>query len=239
MEMLVSLARRVVPTTSLTQLHDEEVTPREIFSLLLQSIRLSIESYVEYKSRAELHFLIAVLLAIFLFVFVLPICDALIGNCAPSCAARQGEGIRSRYHHVETYGLDRRLFEGQEEDVEYWKGEVELNDSALTFSRSLSNFTFSRGGSVGSGSDHSYDSMMETIEESSEEDVDDEDDDKEVAHQEVNWESSSSSDSCPDLDETAEYYDDDVGEEEASSTMGKEGAKSGFCPLVLRAHTET
>jgi len=70
--------------------------------------------------------------------------------------------------------------------------EVEVNDLALTLSRPSLITSFSRGGSVGSGSANSHgSSTMETIDESGEEDDQVDDDPSPLA--------SNAEDSCPDL----------------------------------------
>jgi len=220
----MSPLRRIMPTTALTLLYDE-YTPHEIVSLLIHSIKLSIveSTYITDKSSAEVLFYLAIVLAILLFLIVIPICEALLFGTDSTIDEQQlVDDIKSYYLHVDTNNKSRMiehrhtLFDDQEY---YWDDdddddEVEVNDLALTLSRSSSNTSFSRSGSVGSGSANSHgSSTMETIEESGEEDANDDDDEEDQELLLVKGGSSSNSsfteDSCPDLNETTEDYDDE------------------------------
>ena len=221
LDQLMSPLRKIMPMTALTLLYDE-YTPHEIVSLLIHSIKLSIveSTYITDKSSAEVLFYLAIVLAILLFLIVIPICEALLFGTDSTIDEQQlVDDIKSYYLHVDTNNKSRmiehrhNLFDDQEY---YWDDdddddEVEVNDLALTLSRSSSNTSFSRSGSVGSGSAKSHgSSTMETIEESGEEDANDDDDEED---QELLGGSSSNSsfteDSCPDLNETTEDYDDE------------------------------
>ena len=227
-----------MPVTALTLLY-EEYSPYEIVSLLLHSTKLSIieSTYIKDKSSAEVLFYIAILLAILLFLIVIPICEVLLFGTDSTIDEQQLEhDIKSYYQHSVDYNTNNnsRLIERSDtlfDDQEYyWDGnddddddddddKVELNDLALTLSRSSSNTSFSRGGSVGSGSSANShgSSTMETIEESGEEDANDDEDDNDVNEDQevllVKGGSSSTSsctdDSCPDLNETMDDYDDE------------------------------
>jgi hypothetical protein len=224
LDQLMSPLRRIMPMTALTLLYDE-YTPHEIVSLLIHSIKLSIveSTYITDKSSAEVLFYLAIVLAILLFLIVIPICEALLFGTDSTIDEQQlVDDIKSYYLHVDTNNksrmIERRhtLFDDQEY---YWDDdddddEVEVNDLALTLSRSSSNTSFSRSGSVGSGSANSHgSSTMETIEESGEEDANDDDDEEDQELLLVKGGSSSNSsfteDSCPDLNETTEDYDDE------------------------------
>lgn len=236
LDQLMSPLRRIMPVTALTLLY-EEYSPYEIVSLLLHSTKLSIieSKYIKDKSSAEVLFYIAILLAILLFLIVIPICEVLLFGTDSTIDEQQLEhDIKSYYQHSVDYNTNNnsRLIERSDtlfDDQEYyWDGnddddddddKVELNDLALTLSRSSSNTSFSRGGSVGSGSSANShgSSTMETIEESGEEDANDDEDDNDVNEDQevllVKGGSSSTSsctdDSCPDLNETMDDYDDD------------------------------
>lgn len=228
LDQLMSPLRRIMPMTALTLLYDE-YSPHEITSLLIHSIKLSIveSTYIKDKSSAEVLFYIAILLAILLFLIVIPICEALLFGTDSTIDERQLEDdITSYYQHVNTNNsclIERRSHTLFDEQEYYWDvddddddDEVEVNNLALTLSRSSSNTSFSRGGSVGSGSANSHgSSTMETIEESGEEDAND-DDDNDNEDQELLLVKEGSSttcslaeDSCPDLNETTDDYDDE------------------------------
>jgi hypothetical protein len=228
LDQLMSPLRRIMPVTALTLLY-EEYSPYEIVSLLLHSTKLSIieSTYIKDKSSAEVLFYIAILLAILLFLIVIPICEAVLFGTDSTIDEQQLEhDIKSYYQHGVDYNTSNNsrliershttLFDDQEY---YWDNEddddeVELNDLALTLSRSSSNTSFSRGGSVGSGSSANShgSSTMETIEESGEEDDNDVDEDQEVLLVKGGSSSTSSctDESCPDLNETMDDYDDEV-----------------------------
>jgi hypothetical protein len=232
LDQLMSPLRRIMPVTALTLLY-EEYSPYEIVSLLLHSTKLSIieSKYIKDKSSAEVLFYIAILLAILLFLIVIPICEVLLFGTDSTIDEQQLEhDIKSYYQHSVGYNTNNnsRLIERSDtlfDDQEYYwdneddDDEVELNDLALTLSRSSSNTSFSRGGSVGSGSSANShgSSTMETIEESGEEDANDDEDDNDVDEDQevllVKGGSSSTSsctdDSCPDLNETMDDYDDE------------------------------
>jgi hypothetical protein len=224
LDQLMSPLRRIMPVTALTLLY-EEYSPYEIVSLLIHSTKLSIieSTYIKDKSSAEVLFYIAILLAILLFLIVIPICEAvLFGTDSTIDEEQQLEhDIKSYYHHVDyNTSNSSRLIERShtlfDEQEHYWDeddDEVESNDLALTLSRSSSNTSFSRGGSVGSGSSANShgSSTMETIDESGEEDDNDVDEDQEVLLVKGGSSSTSSctDDSCPDLNETMDDYDDE------------------------------
>jgi lipopolysaccharide assembly outer membrane protein LptD (OstA) len=224
-----------MPVTALTLLY-EEYSTYEIVSLLLHSTKLSIIelTYIKDKSSAEVLFYIAIVLAILLFLIVIPLCEVLLFGTAIDEEQQLEHDIKSYYQHG---GVDyntnnnnnnnnnSRLLERShttlfDEQEYYWyddDDEVELNDLALTLSRSSSNTSVSRGGSVGSGSSANShgSSTMETIEESGEEDANDDDDvdeDQELLLVKGGGSSSTSSctdESCPDLNETTDDYDDE------------------------------
>jgi hypothetical protein len=226
LDQLMSPLRRIMPVTALTLLY-EEYSPHEIVSLLIHSTKLSIieSTYIKDKSSAEVLFYIAILLAILLFLIVIPICEVLVFGTNSTIDEQQLEDdIKSYYQHDVDYNTNNnsRLIERSYttlfDDQEYYWGDddddkVELNDLALTLSRSSSNTSFSRGGSVGSGSSANShgSSTMETIDESGEEDDNDVDEDQEVLLVKGGSSSTSSctDDSCPDLNETMDDYDDE------------------------------
>jgi hypothetical protein len=164
-------------------------------STILRAIMHHASDYARDKSRAELLFLTAVLLAITLFVIIIPACEALFGpsdddggeeedhvpplsshsspssycrsssSPAPSCASSSSSSSSSSCQDEDDYD-------------EYWshrrqdEGQVvELNDMTFFLHSRFDAPLFGRGGSVGSsGTCHSHGSRgMETIEESSEE----------------------------------------------------------------------
>lgn len=230
LDQLMSPLRRIMPMTALTLLYDE-YSPHEIVALLIHSIKLSIveSTYIKDKSSAEVLFYIAILLAILLFLIVIPICEAVLFGTDSAINERQLEDdIKSYYYqHVDTNSsrMIERSHTRFDDQKYHWDDDnddddkVELNDLALTLSRSSSNTSFSRGGSFGSGSANSHgSSTMETIEESGEEDANDDDDDNDEEDQELRVKGGSScnssftEDSCPDLNETTEDYDDEEDE---------------------------
>ena len=169
---LLSLLRRLATAEMRNHLPPDEGlssmledSPQEV-STILRAIKSLVSGYAGDKSRAELLFLAAVLLAIALFVVVIPACEALFGP------ADDGEDppLSSSCHSSPAPSCASSCQD--EDDDEYWprrqEGVVELND--LTFLHSRFDSPLGRGGSVGSGTCHSHGSCgMETIEESSEE----------------------------------------------------------------------
>ena len=135
LDQLISPLRRIMPMTALTVLYDE-YTPHEIVSLLMHSIKLSIveSTYIKDKSSAEVLFYLAIALV--------PICEALLFGADSTIDEQQLEDdIKSNYLHVDTNNKSR--FDDQEY---YWNDddddEIEVNDLALTLSRSSSNTSF-------------------------------------------------------------------------------------------------
>ena len=229
---LLSLLRRLATAEMRNHLPPDEGlssmledSPQEV-STILQAIKSLVSGYAGDKSRAELLFLAAVLLAIALFVVVIPACEALFGP------ADDGEDppLSSSCHSSPAPSCASSCQD--EDDDEYWprrqEGVVELND--LTFLHSRFDSPLGRGGSVGSGTCHSHGSCgMETIEESSEEEeegVEEDGGDRDGEMEEdvaggTSYLSSASS--CPDLDATAteEDDDDDLGGCEADVVDGR------------------
>ena len=229
---LLSLLRRLATAEMRNHLPPDEGlssmledSPQEV-STILRAIKSLVSGYAGDKSRAELLFLTAVLLAIALFVVVIPACEALFGP------ADDGEDppLSSSCHSSPAPSCASSCQD--EDDDEYWprrqEGVVELND--LTFLHSRFDSPLGRGGSVGSGTCHSHGSCgMETIEESSEEEeegVEEDGGDRDGEMEEdvaggTSYLSSASS--CPDLDATAteEDDDDDLGGCEADVVDGR------------------
>ena len=201
--------------------------------MMLNAIKLRVSDYAREKSRAELLFLTAVLLAIALFVIILPACEALFGLSDDDDGEGEEEdhppplSSHSSSCHSSSSPPPSCASSCQDDDDydEDWpprrqEGVVELND--LTFLHSRFDLPlFGRGGSVGSGGTcHSHGSCgMETIEESSEEEEEGRGEEEMMEGDNVassggtTSDLSSSDSSCPDLDATATEEDngDDVG----------------------------
>jgi len=207
------------------------VDRRRDASMMMREIKSRVFDHVGDKSRAELLFLAAVLLAIALFVVIIPACEAIFGladddggedhpplssSSSSSClsSSSPSPSCASSCQDDDDYDEDwpPRRQEGQV---------VELNDLTFLHSRFDSPLV-GRGGSVGSGTCHSHGSCgMETIEESSEEEEEEGEEEDDGGDRDGEMEEDAKGEtsdlsyasSCPDLDATAieEDDDDDVG----------------------------
>ncbi len=210
-------------------LEDHYYRPRA--SMMLNAIKLRASDHARDKSRAELLFLTAVLLAIALFVIILPACEALFGQSDDDDDGEEEEGdhppppssYSSSCHSSSSSPPPSCASSCQDDDDDYdedWPprrqgGVVELNDLTFLHSR-FDSPLLGRGGSVGSGGTcHSHGSCgMETIEESSEEEEEGRGEEEMMEGDNVassggtTSDLSSSDSSCPDLDATATEEDD-------------------------------
>lgn len=215
------------------------VDRRRDASTILRAIRHRASDYARDKSRAELLFLAAVLLAIALFVIIIPACEALFGpsdddddggeeeDHVPPLSSHSSSSsyCRSSSSPAPSCASSSSSSSCQDEDDydEYWshrrqdEGQVvELNDMTFFLHSRFDAPLFGRGGSVGSsGTCHSHGSRgMETIEESSEEEEgrqgeEETEEDNAASSGGTTSDLSSSDSSCPDLDATATEEDDD------------------------------